>query len=80
MQGTIELTLMNCIWIKSVEIVEKLTSINEEVLMLDIKKQIVQKNLGAVEKKSLERLREMAQKTGMSLVKLFTVFPCCFSF
>lgn len=73
-QATIEWTLMYCIWVKSVEIVKKSSSIDKEVLSLDIKKQIVDHCWGVTDRKALETLQKMAQKTGMSSVKLFSVF------
>lgn len=65
---------MNCIWVKSVEIVKKLSSIDKEVLSLDIKKQIVDLSWGVTDRKSLETLQKIVQKTGKSSVKLFSVF------
>lgn len=65
---------MSCIWVKSVEIVKKLSSIDKEVLSLDIKKQIVDHSWGVSDRKSLETLQKIVQKTGKSSVKLFSVF------
>lgn len=71
MEGEIELTLMNCIWITSVVIVEKLQSLQEEIRFLSIKDNLIEKNFGLADTKTLQSLREMANNLGEHLIFMF---------
>lgn len=63
-EAKIELALMNCIWVKSVEITKILRSINEETRWISITEKLIQKNIGVADSKPLDMLREMAERAG----------------
>ncbi|KAJ6632966.1 putative ATP-dependent RNA helicase TDRD12, partial [Pseudolycoriella hygida] len=64
-QGEIELTVMNCIWVRSMKIIEKLQSISYEISPVDIKDKIIKYEFGVVEENAIKMLRKMAQRTGI---------------
>lgn len=76
-QGKIELTLMNCIWVESIELIDKLSAINAKVLNRNIKTRIIKNELGVENGNSLRLLREMARKAGKSSLH-FYVYDCDF--
>lgn len=63
--GTIELSLNGCIWVKTIGFVEELSSIQEEALVFDVKKEILKRNLGVANVNSMQRLQDLAQKAGI---------------
>lgn len=67
-QGKIKLTVMNCIWVKTVEIVKRLASINEEVVKVNVKKRLIKEDLAMADEKSFEVLEEMVRKAGKACV------------
>lgn len=61
-RGEIVLTLMDCIWVKSVELVQKLSSINEDILSFSIKKHLIDEHMGVKNENALKLLRNMAEE------------------
>lgn len=60
----VELALMKCIWVKSVELFDFLSIIREEVVRFDVTMEIVRQNLGIVNPNWLHNLRRLAGKAG----------------
>lgn len=71
-EGTIEMTAMRCIWVKSVKIIEKLPSIDEELVKFDFKREIVSGKLGYPDDNAFPLLRDMAKRAG----NIFVIVLC----
>lgn len=63
-QAKIQMAVMNCVWVKTIELIQKLPSIKEEIMKLSVKDNVIKENIGVADPKSLETLRTLAEKAG----------------
>lgn len=63
-EGAIDMAMMDCIWVKNVQIKEKLTSINEEATSCFVNKKLIKEKIAVADLKGMEMLREMANRMG----------------
>lgn len=67
-QSKIDLTLMDCIWVKSVEIIEKASSNTFEKMSLSIKDNLIESFAAVADSRPLQMLRGMAEAAGESFL------------
>lgn len=63
-QGFVKLSIMDTLWVDSVDLIEVLQSINEEVKTTSIKKNLLTKNFCVRDTKPLELLTTLAKNAG----------------
>lgn len=64
-EGAIVLALMNCIWVKDVEVKEKLRAIKEETKLFFVKEKLIKTKNAIADQKAMEILLELAKAAGM---------------
>lgn len=64
-QGLIKLSIMNTLWVDSIDVIEILHSINEEVKTVSIKKNLLQGNFCVKDLKPLELMMGLAKNAGL---------------
>lgn len=72
-QGFVKLSIMNTIWVDSVDLMEVLQSIDEEVKIVSIKKNLLSKNFCVRDPKPLELLTTLAKNAGQRAHPIFCV-------
>ncbi len=65
-QGFIKLSIMNTLWVDSIEVMEVLTSIKEQVSSLSIKRNLLERKFCVQDLKPFELLMGLARNAGMA--------------
>lgn len=80
-QGLIKLSIMDTLWVDSIDIIEILQSINEEVTAVSIKKNLLEGNFCVKDTKPLELMMDLAKNAGlyMRILPFFDGFDSIFN-
>lgn len=62
-EGKILLSLQNCIWVENVQVKQKLPTLDLETVAVDVKREIVKRNLAVTDANVMQMLQEMVEKT-----------------
>lgn len=73
-QGFVKLSIMNTIWVDSVDLIEVLQSIKEEVKTTSIKKNLLNRNFCVRDSKPLELLTTLAKNAGQQWSIIYVKF------
>lgn len=63
-QGLVKLSIMDTLWVDSVDVIEILQSINAEAKTVSVKKNLVERKFCVQDPKPFELMRSLAEKAG----------------
>lgn len=63
-QGNILLSIMDTLWVDSIDIMEMLQLINEEIKLVSVKRNLLDGKFGVKDSKAIELMKSLAEKAG----------------
>lgn len=63
-EGEVEIALMNCIWVDTLKLIEKLPSLRCQVNVISIKETLLSKKFGVRDDGTLQMLKDLAKEAG----------------